>query len=80
MDARSKATLRFISIWRSLRGLLLPDSNDAPAPTSPLLIFIAVALTIFLAITEIERHRSELAAIGLLRQNGCIMDPTFVGP
>lgn len=79
MQIRSKAYLRFVWLCRSIRGMVPPHHNDVPVGTSPVLIYIAIVLALFLAMLEIDRHRVELDSIGLLR-NGYLIDPTFVGP
>jgi len=46
-----------------------PHDERAPAETSPSLIYIAVVLTFLLIILEIDDHRAELEALGLLTDN-----------
>ncbi len=46
---------------------------------SPMLIFTAVVLFLILAILEIDQHRDELRALGLIGGEGDIVS-SFVGP
>jgi hypothetical protein len=65
---------KLISWGRALRDLVPSNDNEIPAETSPLLIYIAVALALLLAMLEIDLHGVELQALGLLS------DPYGVGP
>ena len=69
MQMRSRTHDHFISLWRSFRGWMPPHDERAPAETSPSLIYIAVVLTFLLIILEIDDHRAELEALGLLTDN-----------
>ncbi len=66
MQIRPKAYLHLISRWRSLRNSILPHHGDAPAETSPLLMYVAVVLVFLLVILEIDLHRGALETLGLL--------------
>ncbi len=79
MQIRSKAYLRFVWLYRSIRGMVPPHHGNASVRTSPMLVYIAIVLAVLLAMLEIDRHRAELDSIGLVR-NGYLIDPTFVGP
>jgi hypothetical protein len=79
MQIRPKTYLHFISLWRSLRDALPPRHDDAPAETSPSLIYAAVVLMFVLAILEVDAHRGELASLGLLGHEYPI-PPDFLGP
>jgi hypothetical protein len=83
MQMRCGTYFRLISLWRSFRDWMPPHDERTPAETSPSLIYsivyIAVALTFLLVILEIDDHRAELKALGLLTDNFPI--PTvFLGP
>ncbi|HTG08808.1 MAG TPA: hypothetical protein VK635_32780 [Bradyrhizobium sp.] len=54
---------------RSFRDWMSPHDERAPAETSPSLIYIAVVLTFILIILEIDDHRAEVEALGLLTDN-----------
>jgi hypothetical protein len=78
MQIRPKTYLHFISLWRSLRDAIPPHDGDVPA-ASPSLIYAAVVLVFLLAILEVDAHRGELEALGLLGHDYPI--PTaFLGP
>lgn len=79
MQIRSKAYLQFIWLRHLFRGLIPPHDNDAPARTSPLLLFTAIVLALLLAMLEIDRHRAELESIGFVSDN-YLVEPTFVSP
>ena len=65
MQMRPRTYLHFISLWRSLRDAMLPRHGDAPAETSPLLIYTAVVLVLLLALLEIDAHRGTFESLGL---------------
>lgn len=67
MHIRPRTYLHFLSRRRSLRDSIPPRDRDAPAEASPLLIYIVVVLAFLLAILELDAHRAELEALGLLR-------------
>jgi hypothetical protein len=77
MQIRSKAYLRFAGLCRSLRERIRPLETGQDAETSPSLIFVAVVLTMFLAIFEADAHRTELHSMGLASQD---YDEAFLGP
>ena len=79
MQMRSKAYLRFVWLWRLIRGSIQPYRDNAPARTSRVLACTAIVLALLLVVLEIDRHRAELESMGLVR-NGYLIDPTFVGP
>jgi hypothetical protein len=79
MQIRSKTYLHFISLWRSLRNSISPHDGDVPRETSPSLIFVAVVLTLLLAILEVDLHRGELESLGLLRNHDS-PPAAFLGP
>ncbi|MEW6642748.1 MAG: hypothetical protein AB1586_19740 [Pseudomonadota bacterium] len=79
MHIRSKAYLHFLSHWRSRRVGRSPQSGGVSGGPSPLLLFIAVVLALFLAIVEVDLHRGELAALGLPTNLDPALGPLF-GP
>ena len=79
MQMRFRAYLQFISLSRFLRGPIPPHNRDAPARTSPLLLYTALVLALLLAILEIDLHRAGLESIGLAR-NPYPVQPIFLGP
>ncbi len=79
MQIRLKAYLHFISGWRSLRAAIPPHHPDARRGASPGLIYAAVVLAFFLAILEVDAHRSELESLGLLGRDYAA-PADFVGP
>jgi hypothetical protein len=79
MQIRSRTYLQFISLWRSFRGSIAPHDRDAPAETSPALIYAAVVLALLLAILEVDLHRDGLESLSLLTSNLPI-ETAFMGP
>jgi hypothetical protein len=79
MQMRSRMYFHFISLWHSFRDGMSPHDERAPAETSPSLIYIAVVLTLLLIILEIDDHRAELEALGLLTDNFPV-PAVFLGP
>ena len=79
MQIRSKTYLQFISVWRLLRDLIPPSDGDAPAGTSPSLLYAAVVLALLLTILEIDTHRGELEPTGLVQNNDAV-EPIFMNP
>jgi hypothetical protein len=79
MQMRSRMYYNFISLWRSFRDWMSPHDERAPAETSPSLIYIGVVLTLLLIILEIDDHRAEVEALGLLTDNFPI-PAAFLGP
>ncbi len=57
----------------------VPGGTTGKTSSSPVLTFIAAALFLILAIIEIDLHRKELRALGLIISEVGV-DPTFVGP
>jgi hypothetical protein len=79
MQMRSRTYFHFVSLWRSFRDWMPPYGERASAETSPLLIYIAVVLTVLLVMLEVDGHRGELEALGLLTDNYPV-PPVFLGP
>ena len=79
MQMRSRTYFHFISLWHSFRDWMSPHDGRAPAETSPSLIYIGVVLTFLLIILEIDDHRAEVEALGLLTSNFPI-PAVFLGP
>jgi hypothetical protein len=79
MQIRPKTYLHFILLWRSLREAIRPHHEDASAKASPSLIYTAVALLFLLAVLEVDAHRGELEALGLLGHDYPI-SAVFLGP
>jgi len=50
-------------------------AQDGTTETSPILLFVAVALFLILAILEIDLHSAELRLLGLLEEDG--IDPVL---
>ncbi|WP_445221454.1 hypothetical protein ACKWRH_16660 [Bradyrhizobium sp. Pa8] len=82
MQIRSKTYLLMVSHLRGLRALL-SSAHDPVAKTSkeasPLLIFVAVVLTLLLAILEVDQHHALLKSLGLLSDLSS-MQPNLMGP
>jgi hypothetical protein len=66
MQIRPKTYLHLISLWRSLRDTISPHHEGVPTKASPFLIYTAVVLASLLAILEVDAHRGELKALGLV--------------
>jgi hypothetical protein len=66
MQIRPKAYLHIIWLWRSLRDSIPPHRGDVRAKASPSLVYAAVVLAFLLAVLEVDAHRGELEALGLL--------------
>ena len=69
MQIRSRAYLLMISHLRGLCTLLSPAHDPAMKTSkeaSSLLIFVAVVLSLLLAILEVDQHREMLQSLGLL--------------
>lgn len=79
MQIRPGTYLHFGSLWRSLRDSIQPRDRDAPAETSPSLIYSAIVLVFLLAILEVDAHRDELESLGLLGSAYSI-PATFLSP
>jgi hypothetical protein len=79
MQMRPKAYLHLISLWRSLRQAIPPHHRHVPAEASPSLVYAAIVLAFLLAILEVDTHRVELDALGLIASDYPV--PTaFVSP
>jgi hypothetical protein len=79
MQMRPKAYLHLISLWRSLRDAIPPHRRNVPAEASPSLVYAAIMLAFLLAILEVDAHRGQLEALGLLASDDPI--PTvFLSP
>jgi hypothetical protein len=57
---------RLVSFQRAARNRRSAHGDVTGTPVSPILIFTAVALLLILAILEIDLHREELRALGLV--------------
>ena len=79
MQIKSRTYFHFSSLWRSFRDWMSPHEARASAETSPSLIYISGVLTLLLIILEIDDHRAELEALGLLTDNLAI-PAVFLGP
>jgi hypothetical protein len=79
MQMRFRMYFHCISLWRSFRDWMSPHDERAPAETSPSLIYIGVVLTFLLIMLDIDDHRAEVAALGLLMDNFTI-PAIFLGP
>jgi len=79
MQMRSKAYLRFVWLWRLIRGSIQPYRDNAPARTSRALACTAIVLALLLVALEIDRHSAELESTNLVK-NGYLFNPAFVGP
>jgi len=66
MQMRPKAYLHLVTLWRSLRHAIPPHHRNVPAEASPSLVYAAIVLAFLLAILEVDTHRVELEALGLL--------------
>jgi hypothetical protein len=78
MQIRSRTYLQVISTLRALRVLLSHD-NDPTAKASPILLYIAVALTLLLVMIEVDLHSAELQSLGF-RGGPFLVDPIFMSP
>jgi hypothetical protein len=79
MQMRPKAYLHLISLWRSFRDAIPPHSRNVSAEASPSLVYAAIVLAFLLAILEVDAHRGQLEALGLLDSDYPI--PTaFISP
>jgi hypothetical protein len=79
MQMRSRMYFHFISLWRPFRDWMSTHDERKPAVTSPSLIYVGVVLTFLLIILEIDDHRAEAAALGLLMDNFPIL-AVFLSP
>lgn len=71
---------RLISFQRAIEsGRRSAHGGSAAAPASPLLVFVAITLLLVLVILEIELHREQLKALGLLSGNEGA-SPVMAGP
>jgi hypothetical protein len=66
MHIRPKTYLHLMSRLRGVRVALARRHGPADQHVSPLLIFIAIVLTLLLAMLEVDLHSAELRALGLL--------------
>jgi len=78
MQIRFRTYLQVISTLRALRVLLSHD-HDQTAKASPILLYIAVALTLLLVMIEVDLHRAELQSLGFTG-GPFLVDPTFISP
>jgi hypothetical protein len=79
MQMRPRAYLHLISLWRSLRHAIPAHHRNVSAEASPSLLYAAIVLTFLLAILEVDAHRVELEALGLLASDYPI-PAAFFGP
>jgi hypothetical protein len=75
---RPKAYLHLISLWRSVRHAIPPHHRNVPAEASPSLVYAAIVLAFLLAILEVDTHRVELEALGLLASDYPVPTAFFV--
>lgn len=68
-----------ISLHRTARNQISAHGDMTGTSASPILAFTAVALFLILAILEVDMHRDELRALGLVYGEGGI-EPIFAGP
>lgn len=68
-----------VSFGRSTRSRISAHGETTGASTSPILTYTAAALFLILAIVEVDLHRDELRALGLLSSEQRIQ-PTVAGP
>jgi hypothetical protein len=70
---------RVVSFGRSTRSRISAHGETAGTSASPILTYTAAALFLILAILEVDLHRDELRALGLVSSEERI-DPIFAGP
>ena len=70
---------RLISTHRSARERISPRGEATEALASPTLVFAAIVLFLILAIAQIDLHRDELTALGLVSSEAGI-EPAFLSP
>jgi hypothetical protein len=70
---------RLVSFRRSTRNRISVRGETTGTSASPILTFTAAALFLILAIVEVDLHRDELRALGLVSSEECIQ-PIVAGP
>jgi hypothetical protein len=74
-----KLYARLILFHRTTRSRSSAHGEKTETSASPILTFAAIALFLILAILEIDLHRDELRALGLVSSEEGI-NPIFAGP
>ncbi|MET0876787.1 MAG: hypothetical protein ABWY14_06590 [Tardiphaga sp.] len=70
---------QLISFQRAIDSGRRSAHGGAAAPVSPLLVFVAISLLLVLVILEVELHREQLKALGLLSGDEGA-SPVMAGP
>jgi len=70
---------RLVSFHRAVLELSSAQGDTARTSASPVLAFTAAALVLILAILEVDLHRDELRALGLVFGSDGI-EPMLAGP
>jgi hypothetical protein len=70
---------RVVSFGRSTRSRISAHGETTGTSASPILTFTAIALVLILGIVEIDLHRDELKALGLVSSEERIQ-PIVAGP
>jgi hypothetical protein len=70
---------RLVSFGRSTRNRISSHGEITGTPASPILTYTAAALFLILAIVEVDLHRDELRALGLV-SSGQRMQLIVAGP
>ena len=70
---------RLVSFHRPTRDRRFAHPETIETSASPILAYTAAALFLILAIVEVDLHRDELRALGLVRSEERI-EPVFAGP
>jgi hypothetical protein len=70
---------RLVSFRRSARGRISADGETTGTSASPILTYTAASLFLILAIVEVDLHRDELRALGLVSSEQRIQ-PIVAGP
>jgi hypothetical protein len=70
---------RLVAFRRSTRSRIFADGETTGTPASPILTYTAAALFLILAIIEVDLHRDELRALGLVSSEECA-ERMFTGP
>jgi hypothetical protein len=69
---------RLVSFGRSTRSRISAPSGTTGTSASPILTYAAAALFLILAILEVDLHRNELRALGLVSSEERV-DSMFAG-
>jgi hypothetical protein len=67
---------RLVSFHRAIRDRTSTHGKITGTAASPVLVYAAAALVLILAIVEVDLHRDELRALGLIN-NAERINPTF---